>query len=258
MFEDVFVPSAPGDSGTAIGAALLVKREEGMTNVPEVARNPYLGPGFDRDEVYRTIERRGLRCEIPSDPVSFLADRLVGGEIVGVFRGRLEAGPRALGNRSILAAPMFKDMTTRLNDAVKFREPFRPFAPSVLAHRVGEWFEASPDSPFMSFAVQVRPDRAARVPAIVHVDGTARVQTVYETLNPFFFALLTKFEGITGIPMLVNTSLNVKGKPICGTPEMALECLCESGLDGLLIEDFYVRPSREATPAGLTDRAHRI
>jgi carbamoyltransferase len=170
----------------------------------------------------------------------FLAGLLADGMITGLFRGRVEAGPRALGNRSILASPLDPGVVGRLNATVKFREPFRPFAPVVPADRAGEFFTLGQQAPFMSIASGVTSLARQRIPAIVHVNGTARVQTVTPAQNPFLHEVLEAFGRLTGVPVLINTSLNVKGKPICGTPELALDCMAESGLDGLLLEGWWI------------------
>src|SRR5262249_12266901 len=148
----------------------------------------------------------------------------------------LEAGPRVLGNRSILASPLHPGMTAQLNAAVKFREPFRPFAPVVLADSAAEYFQVTQPSPCMSVAVPATTLARQAIPAVVHANGTARVQTLSPGDNRFLAEVLRHFATMTGIPVLINTSLNVKGKPICGTPRMALECLAASGLDGLMLD----------------------
>ncbi|MEU1723682.1 carbamoyltransferase C-terminal domain-containing protein [Nonomuraea sp. NPDC005692] len=237
LFAEVFVPPAPGDAGTAIGAAAAVHLESGTSPLTGVAGACYLGPAFpgQMPEVTGFTEHR-----IDGDVAAFLAERLADGQIVGLFRGRVEAGPRALGNRSILASPLIPDVVARLNDTVKFREPFRPFAPMVTAEHAADYFTLGQESPFMSMASGVTELARRRIPAIVHVNGTARVQTITEDGNPFMHAVLTAFAGRTGIPVLINTSLNVKGKPICGTPVMALKCLAGTGLDSLLLEDRWI------------------
>ncbi|MEY9211698.1 putative NodU family carbamoyl transferase [Thermobifida halotolerans] len=162
---------------------------------------------------------------------------------MGVFQGKLESGPRALGNRSILASPLRPDVVDRLNSTVKFREPFRPFAPAVLEDKAADYFTLGQPSPFMSIASGVTPLARDTIPAVVHTNGTARVQTVTHQRNPLLAEVLTAFAELTGVPVLINTSLNVKGKPICGTPEMALDCLEASGLDALLLEQWWVEKS---------------
>ncbi len=150
-------------------------------------------------------------------------------------------GPRALGNRSILASPLLPDVTARPNAAVKFREPFRPFAPVVLADKAADYFQLTQPSPYMSVAVPVTGLARRTIPAIVHANDTARVQTLTPGQNPFLAGVLRHFADRTGVPVLINTSLNVKGKPICGTPQMALDCLASSGLDGLMLGgDWWV------------------
>jgi carbamoyltransferase len=235
VFEEVFVPPAPGDSGTAIGAALAVHLNLTGRIPSGVAHRCYLGPGylaFQPDPV----PLPGLTGRTVADPAGVLAAQLASGKIAGLFQGRLEAGPRALGNRSILASPLQPDVTTRLNEAVKFREPFRPFAPVVLADQASRYFRLTQPSPYMSVAVPVTELARQQIPAAVHVDGTARVQTLAPGQNPFLADVLERFAGLTGVPVLINTSLNVKGKPICGTPQMALDCLASSGLDGLMLD----------------------
>lgn len=152
----------------------------------------------------------------------------------------MEAGPRALGNRSILASPLQPGVVERLNDAVKFREPFRPFAPMVLAERAEEFFTLGQEAPYMSLASGVTDNARKHIPAVIHANGTSRLQTVTSSQNPFMHEVLRAFARRTGVPVLINTSLNVKGKPICGTPAMAIDCLANSGLDALLLEGRWV------------------
>jgi carbamoyltransferase len=158
----------------------------------------------------------------------------------------MEFGPRALGNRSILADPRGASMRDRLNEKVKFRETFRPFAPSVLAERFHNFFEGAPMSPFMLFLRDAKPTARDRIPAVLHVDGTARVQTVESSVNPKFHRLLACFEELTGVPVLLNTSFNVAGEPIVCSPEDAIRCFCRSGLDLLAIDDFLVSKTEVA------------
>lgn len=238
-FDEVAVPSAPGDAGTAAGAALAMHHDEAGTMASGAAHRCYLGPGF---KGFHLPERpRGrLRARRLIRPVQHVARELADGRIVGVFQGRLEAGPRALGNRSILASPQLPDVVERLNATVKFRESFRPFAPVVLEDKAADYFTLGQPSPFMSIASGVTELTRRTVPAVVHANGTARVQTLTRQRNPFLAEVLTEFAELTGTPVLINTSLNIKGKPICGTPQMALDCLTESGLDALLLEEWWV------------------
>jgi carbamoyltransferase len=199
----------------------------------------YLGPAYPSLGL-PPAPRLGLTARRQSDPARFLAGRLADGLTVGLFHGRLEAGPRALGNRSILASPLRPDVVERLNATVKYREPFRPFAPVALADKAADYFTLPQPAPYMSIASGVTDLTRAQLPAIVHVNGTARVQTVERAQNPFLADVLTAFADLTGMPVLINTSLNVKGRPICGTPDMALDCLTASGLDALMIEGWWV------------------
>ena len=184
----------------------------------------------------RAVPAPGLAARQVDDPARYLAEQLAAGKIAGLFQGRLEAGPRALGNRSILASPLVPDVAGRLNAAVKFREPFRPFAPVVLTEHAADYFCLGQPSPFMSIAVPATDLARSKVPAVVHANGTARVQTLAREHNPFLADVLSHFAALTGVPVLINTSLNVKGKPISGTPEMAIDCLASSGLDGLMLD----------------------
>ena len=235
LFDEVFVPPAPGDSGTAIGAAVAAHLRTARTAPGGIDHACYLGPAYP---AFRPtpVPLPGLTARQVDDPAGFLASQLAEGKIAGLFQGRLEAGPRALGNRSILASPLLPDAVARLNAAVKFREPFRPFAPVVLADKAPDYFRLPQPSPYMSIAAPATELARRLIPAVVHANGTARVQTLVPGQNPFLADVLTRFTGRTGIPVLINTSLNVKGKPICGTPEMALECLASSGLDGLMLD----------------------
>ncbi len=239
LFDEIHVPPAPGDSGTAIGAALDVYLS-GTGAIPgEVTGRCYLGPSY-LDVPLPPRPDEGLAASRPEQPARFVARQLAEGSIVGLFQGGVEAGPRALGNRSILASPLSRGVVDRLNTVVKFREEFRPFAPVVLAEVASQYFTLGQPAPFMSFASGVTDLARSKIGAVVHANDTARVQTVTSEQNPFLAAVLTAFAGLTGVPVLINTSLNVKGKPICGTPDMALDCLLESGLDALMMEGWWV------------------
>jgi carbamoyltransferase len=239
IFDEVHVPPAPGDSGTAIGAALAAQLDAGRGLSEEISGRCYLGPAYTGVRLPEH-PRPGLTASRPAETAKHLALKLAEGQIVGLFHGALEAGPRALGNRSILASPLLPDVVERLNATVKFRESFRPFAPVVLQANVGDYFTIPQPAPFMSIASGVTARTRTQVPAVVHVNGTARVQTVTPASNPFLAEVLGEFAAITGHPLLINTSLNVKGKPICGTPDMALDCLVGSGLDALMLEGWWV------------------
>jgi carbamoyltransferase len=233
LFGEVYVPPAPGDSGTAIGAALAAYRDAVGVLPGGPTGSCYLGPAYPD---FTPGPPPGMSARQVADPARFLAARLAEGKIAGLFQGRLEAGPRALGNRSILASPLIPDVAAKLNAAVKFREPFRPFAPVVLAGHAAAYFDLAQPSPFMSIAVPVTGLARDKIPAVVHANGTARVQTLDPQHNPFLANVLDCFAALTGVPVLINTSLNVKGKPISGTPQAALDCLASSGLDGLILD----------------------
>ena len=234
VFSKVFVPPAPGDSGTATGAALAAHHAlTGITPGGPV-EDSYLGPAYPQFTPCGLPA--GLSARRVPEPARYLATQLAAGKIAGLFQGRLEAGPRALGNRSILASPLTPDVAGRLNAAVKFREPFRPFAPVVLAMNAADYFCLAQPSPYMSIAVPVTALARNQIPAVVHVNGTARVQTLEPAQNPFLAGVLSHFARLTGVPVLINTSLNIKGQPICGTPEMAIDCLTSSGLDGIMFD----------------------
>ena len=241
LFDEVFVPPAPGDAGTAIGAAVAVHMDTGnprpLTGIKGAC---YLGPAYPNVQPDLSAWPTLYTKSVHGDPAEFLAEQLAAGRIVGLFQGRVEAGPRALGNRSILASPLRPGVVERLNATVKFREPFRPFAPMVTAERAAEFFTLGQSAPFMSMASHVTAATRERIPAIVHANDTARLQTVTRDQNRFMHAVLEAFARRTGIPVLINTSLNIKGKPICGTPQMALDCLAESGLDALLLEGQWI------------------
>ena len=239
LFDEVHVPPAPGDSGTAIGAAIALHLATSGTLPTAVTDSCYLGPAFPVIALPAKTHA-GLSTHRPAEPARTLARHLADGRIVGLFQGQLEAGPRALGNRSILASPVLPNVVERLNATVKFREPFRPFAPIVLADAAGAYFTLPQLAPYMSIASGVTQLTRGKIPAVVHANDTARVQTLTPEQNPFLADVLTEFAALTGVPVLINTSLNVKGKPICGTPEMALDCLVNSGLDALMMEGWWI------------------
>jgi carbamoyltransferase len=239
IFDEVHVPPAPGDSGTAIGAALAANLDTGHPVPVRVTGRCYLGPAYPELDLPEH-PRPGLTAHRPTAPAKHLAIKLAEGHTVGLFQGALEAGPRALGNRSILASPLLPDVVEYLNATVKYREPFRPFAPVVLASAAADYFTLPQPAPYMSIASGVTAVTRDQLSAIVHVNGTARVQTVTPDANPFLAEVLTEFAALTGHPVLINTSLNIKGKPICGTPDMALDCLAGSGLHALMLEGWWV------------------
>ena len=238
-FSNLFIPSAPHDSGTAIGAASVVHSARAK-NAPERGNStPYLGPAFSAREILAAVKAAGLTARRCKSPAREAAEMIADGKIVAWFQGRMEFGPRALGNRSLLADPRRPDMRDILNRMVKHREDFRPFAPSVLAERADEWFEVGAHTTsheFMLFACGVKPELRHRIPAVLHKDGSARVQLVQQESNPRFHELISCFFAQTGVPLVVNTSLN-DSEPIVCTPTDAIVTFRKSGIDALFMED---------------------
>ncbi|HEX8200234.1 MAG TPA: carbamoyltransferase C-terminal domain-containing protein, partial [Isosphaeraceae bacterium] len=198
-----------------------------------------LGPGFEADEIEQFLRWSKLPYRRLEDVAGEVADLLARDQIVGWFQGRMEFGPRALGARSILASPIHPEMQARLNE-IKDREDFRPVAPVVLEEEAADWFVGAGASPFMLFVYDVRPERAGRIPAVRHVDGTARVQTIHRAQHPLYYDLLRAFRARTGVPVLVNTSFNTRGEPIVRAPRDAVECFWTSPLDALAIGPFLL------------------
>jgi carbamoyltransferase len=238
-FERVWVQPASGDSGTALGAALQVARELG--DRPGPMRTAALGRGWDDDALEARLQTAGVRYERPDDVADAVAEVLAEGGFVAWFQGRSEFGPRALGHRSLLADPRDAGNLRRLND-IKGREQFRPVAPMVLAERADQIFAGGPlPSPYMLFTHAVRPGWEDRIPAVVHIDGSARVQTVDADDEPLVARMLERFEARTGIPVVVNTSLNTAGRPMVDDPRDALECFGSAPVDLLALGPFVVR-----------------
>jgi carbamoyltransferase len=257
-FSKLFVQPAAGDSGGALGAAALAHVRHTGRRLERALKHVYLGPSFSSDEIATLLFATDLQCLDMRGRVDELltavVERLAAGKIIGFFHGRAEFGPRALGARSILADPRCEDMRDRINAMVKMREGFRPFAPAVLEARASQHFDLDHASPFMLETCQVRSPLS--LPAITHVDGSARVQTVNAQQSERFAALLERFEQKTGCPILLNTSFNVKGEPIVCTPEDALLCFARSKIDCLVLEDFVI--DRAGLPAHWERMAERI
>ena len=244
-FEAFFAPPACSDAGTALGAAQYVASCK--LGLPRSEGNyVYLGPEFSETEIESALAASGLAYHRPDDIARFAAQQVADGKIIGWFQGRMECGPRALGNRSILADPRDPDSKSRLNEKIKHREPFRPFAPSVLLERAGDYFVSDHPSPVMLLVYDVAAHRREEVPAITHVDGSARVQTVARDENPSYWQLIKSFEEITGVPMVVNTSFNDNEEPIVCAPEDAVRCFRKTELDGLAIGPFWVQKDRHS------------
>ena len=264
-FEEIWVQPAAGDAGGAIGAALY-----GWYQIADNPRQPtprrdsmqgcYLGPRFDLDEIAAWLDEEGLPHTrlAPGERARRVAELVAAGNVVGLFQGRMEFGPRALGHRSIIGDPRDPELQSRMNLKIKYRESFRPFAPSVLAERAAEWFALDAPSPYMMLTAPVHPDHLrdagdtpadlrdwvnqvrSDIPAVTHVDGSARLQTVSAEDAPDFHAVLAAFEDLTGCPVLVNTSFNVRGEPIVCTPEDAYACFARTEMDYLVLEHFLL------------------
>ncbi|HEX2604436.1 MAG TPA: carbamoyltransferase [Oxalicibacterium sp.] len=243
-FKRVWVQPAAGDSGTALGAALWTDLEQrGDRTRRWQMDHVFLGPGYDDAAIEQLLREARLPYRRVSNIAQATAELLAQNKVVGWFQGRMEYGPRSLGARSILASPIDPDMQSHLNQ-IKDREDFRPVAPVVLEEEASEWFVNGGVSPFMLFIYDVRPDKADRIPAVRHVDGTARVQTINGSQHPRYYELLKAFHARTGVPVLVNTSFNTRGEPIVCTPRDAVESFCTTPLDVLAIGSFLLeKPS---------------
>lgn len=267
IFDAIWIQPAAGDAGSALGAALYgwhqyLEKERFSDGRSDMMMGAFLGPEYSEKEIETALIRMGVRHRRYSKPglLENVSRRLSKGEVVGWFQGRMEFGPRALGNRSILADARRQDMQPRINREIKFRERFRPFAPSVLSSRVSKFFDMSTENPYMLMTFPIRKERLRQldcrdaslkglekmnavrsdIPAVTHVDNTARVQTVEEGRNPLFTRLLETFEKRTGCALLLNTSLNVRGEPIVCTPEDACRCFMATGMDAMAIGPFLL------------------
>jgi len=245
LFRDISIHPAAHDGGTGLGAALYAYYLENPKGRAEgrswwVMKHPYLGSEFSETEIVSAIEAAGFPLRQVPDAPRYAAERLAEGKIIGWFQGGMETGPRALGHRSILADPRDPKMKDEVNRRVKFREGWRPFAPSVLLEDCGRYFDSDHESPYMLFVYNTRPEMVGLIPAVCHVDGTARVQTVDKRVNPSYYRLIEEFKKITGIGLVLNTSLNVKGEPIVRTPQEAVDCFLVGGMDGLVLGDYVL------------------
>jgi carbamoyltransferase len=239
-FRRIWVQPAAGDAGTALGAALWIDAQQRRSDERAYRMDhAFLGPAYGDGEIEEFLRWSKLPYRRLSNVAEETADILVRDKVIGWFQGRMEFGPRALGARSILASPIHAEMQARLND-IKDREDFRPVAPVVLEEEAADWFEKADVSPFMLFVYDVKPDRADRIPAVRHVDGTARIQTINREQNPAYYDLLRAFQRRTGVPVLVNTSFNTRGEPIVCSPRDAVECFWTSPLDALVIGPFLL------------------
>jgi len=238
--EKIFVQPAASDDGVALGAALAPYLDDNGRLPNKAMRHGYWGPSFDDDAIEKTLLTYKIRHTKLSDTATAAAQFLSEGKILGWFQGRMEFGPRALGSRSILADPRDPEMNAKVNNAVKFREWWRPFAPSFKKEAVPEYLESAYDSPFMILTAQVRPGKRSVIPSVTHVDGSARPQTVEREINPLYYRLIDEFGAITGVPVIMNTSFNLRGEAIVHTPTDALRTFFSSGMDALVIGSYVI------------------
>ncbi len=240
LVEKMFVQPAASDEGVALGAALAHCLDDNGKLPNKPMRHGYWGPCFDDEAIESALRTYKLRYARLPDPASAAAELLSQGKILGWFQGRMEFGPRALGSRSILADPRDPEMNAKVNKAVKFREWWRPFAPSIKKEAAGEYLESATDSPFMILTAQVRPEKRGVIPSVTHVDGSARPQTVEKEINPLYWRLIDEFGKRTGVPVIMNTSFNLRGEAIVHTPTDAIRTFFSSGMDALVIGSFLV------------------
>jgi len=246
-FEKIHIPPSPGDAGSAIGAAQFsfyshFNNKRTIENDPakNVKNNVYLGPSFSNNEIKLFLETGNIsfesyeRQELLQTTAKLISEQ----NIVGWYQGRMEWGPRALGNRSILADPRDAKMKDILNEKIKHRESFRPFAPSILEEFTSEFFDLESSSPYMLLVAKVK--KPEKIPAVTHVDGTARLQTVSRKTNPLYYDLINEFYKISGVPVLVNTSMNVMGEPIVNTPTQAYNMLLTTDMDFIVMGNFII------------------
>jgi carbamoyltransferase len=240
IVDGIFVQPAAGDDGVCLGAALAPFLENGGKLPLRKMRHVYLGTESTDPEIEKVLLTYKIRATHVPDPAPVAAEMLTNGKILGWFQGRMEFGPRALGNRSILADPRDPEMNAKVNNAVKFREWWRPFAPSMLSERAGEYLESATDSPFMVLTAQVRPEKRSVIPSVTHVDGSARPQTVEQNVNSLYWRMINEFGQRTGVPVVMNTSFNLRGEPIVCSPTDAIRTFFSSGMDALIIGSFVV------------------
>jgi carbamoyltransferase len=240
-FEEIYIHPAAGDAGTALGVCFAIYHQ--ILGQPRtcVLEHAYTGPRFENGQIAERLDAHELSYEELDDAemVRRTAALVAEGKIVGWFQGRMEWGPRALGNRSIVTDPRRADMRDILNARIKYREPFRPFAPSILSEAVGDYFDQSYPDPFMIKVYNVLPEKQAVIPAVTHVDGTGRLQTVHRDTNPLYWQLIKEFENQTGVPVVLNTSFN-ENEPIVCTPEEAIDCYLRTKMDVLAIGSYLV------------------
>jgi carbamoyltransferase len=271
IFENIWIQPAAGDAGGSLGAALAfwhleLKKERQIEKIDSM-KGSYLGPDYSNESIKNTLKKIGaIFIEYSDDDlINKTADFLSKGDAIGWFQGRMEFGPRALGGRSILGDPRSEKMQKNLNLKVKYRESFRPFAPSILAEDLTEWFEMNTHSPYMLLVANVNKNikkemtneekklfgidklniKRSDIPAVTHVDYSARIQTVHKNTNLKYYNLIKKFKEITNCPVVVNTSFNIRGEPIVNTPENAFNCFMGTELDKLVIGNFILEKEKQ-------------
>lgn len=241
-FEKVYIPSAGYDAGTAIGSALWLYNQILGNGRKEFVRSTFYGASFSNDEIEEVLKKNNVsykRYKDESEIVEQAAELLANGAVIGWFQGRTEFGPRALGNRSVLAHPGRPDAKDLINSKIKRRESFRPFAPSILREYVSEYFETNDDAFFMEKVFMIKEDKREKLPAVTHVDGSGRLQTVHKDVSPLYYKLIDRFREKTGLPILLNTSFN-ENEPIVNTPQEALDCYLRTELDALILGNCIV------------------
>jgi len=241
-FRRVFVQPAAGDSGTALGVCYHLHNQVLKQPRSEAMTGSYTGPEFKNDRLREVLDQNRLMFESYDDAglTKRAAKDIADGLVVGWFQGRMEFGPRALGNRSIVVDPRRAEMKDTLNERIKKREPFRPFAPSILEERVGDYFEQTHPAPTMLMVYQIREERRSQIPAVTHIDGSGRLQTVSRALNERYYQLISDFAELTGVPVILNTSFN-ENEPIVCTPGEAIECFRKTKMDVLYLGNFALR-----------------
>ncbi len=240
QFKDVYVMPAAGDNGTALGAAFYLYN--GIFNKPRnyTHLDPYVGTSYTNEEIEKVLKGAKLSYLYHEDICEKAASLLEEGNILGWFQGKMEIGPRALGSRSILANPAFPDMKDKINAEVKFREAYRPFAPSAIIEAKDEFFDLDVEAPFMLKVCNVRKEKQKVIPAVTHVDGSARLQTVKKDLHPRYYDVIKKLGDKTGVPVVLNTSFNIQGEPVVESPKDAIRCFFSTGLDALVIGNYVL------------------
>jgi carbamoyltransferase len=281
IFDNIWIQPASGDAGGALGAALMgyhcyLGEPRAFASTSDAMKGSYLGPEYSQSEIEERLIAVGARFEVlvGDDFFDSCATALVEGKAIGWHQGRMEFGPRALGGRSIIGDARAPTMQKLLNLKVKYRESFRPFAPSILREDVQEWFDIDVDSPYMMMVADVNTEhritmtdeevnffgidklniRRSSIPAVTHVDYSARIQTVHSDTNPKYYSLISKFKEMTGCPIVINTSFNVRGEPIVNTPEDAFRCFMGTGIDMLVIGNCILRKEKQDASLALNYR----